>query len=147
MASSSRSHWVRLSPFPPKKIDYHCNLMKIDSSHFSTVCNGIITYNINQNNWNAENQEILKNTNGPSCYDPISKKIYIPTQHKKHKTMRIFDIDTKKLAIFRTNCDKGYGKSADAIWMDSSCHVIGYDTDSNLHEIWDNELILQTLLQ
>ena len=140
--TSSHSHWDKLSNLPGGGISHyhHFKLMKMDSSHFSTVNNGIMTYNTNGNNWIIEGQQIFKNTNGPSCYDPISKQIYIAQQHVRTKTMHIFDIQTKKATKLRTS----FGESVDAIWMDSSCHIIGGGIDGNLHEIWnDNTKKLQ----
>ena len=137
MASSDSSHWEQLSPLPRGTFNdnYKHNLMKMDSTHFSTVCNGIVTYDTNGDNWNVENPKILNNTNGASCYNPISKQIFIVEEHVRTKTMHIFDIEANKLTKFGTS----FGESIEPIWVNSCCHFIGGGINGNLHEIWNDD--------
>ena len=135
MSSSINPNWEILRRYPfPELMLTQLALNRIDSSRFITAGkNRIVMYDTNTNYWTVETHDSLEDKAGDasSCYDPISKQVFIP---HSSKTISIFDLQTKKLDEFMTTEDLGFARS---IWMEGCCHVIG-SFNSASHHIWDN---------
>ena len=87
----------------------------------------------NQNEWKKLMEFSLLSAS-TSCYDPISKQLYIACDEE----MLIFNMQTQKKKLRRYSINKIQYKTA--ICIDSIPHLIGgYSDNGNLHQIWNDE--------
>lgn len=126
--------WKVMSSCPFGRIPDLSNLIKIDSDHFIIVHKGVGTFDTDKNTWKVEHQQILRDIDGQtsaSCYNDITKQIYIP---QKLGTMKIFNLETKELS--KSDAIGAHFMLSRGIIIDGICHVLG-GVRTNSHQIYD----------